>query len=417
MNITDVLFIIGFWGIWSTLTFWIILSIGSIRYRQSAQQEYLEIGQNMGPFPSLSVLVPAHNEELVIERTVVALAKQEYASENYEIIVVNDGSTDKTGEVVQRLQKEIPNLKLVNVPPGEGGKGKSRTLNVGFKHTTGDLIAIFDADNTPEPSCLRLLVTVLQNDTKLVAVNSKVRTRNKNASWLTRFINLEFIYFQWLFQGGRWHWFRLSMLMGTGYVIYKETLDLLGGFDENSLVDDTEMSLRIFRGNYRIRWVPFATTWEQEPDTFKVWFKQRTRWSIGNIVTTWKYLPAAFVMPYPLGLEVLVFVLNFVIFIPALLASNTVLILGLLGADSVTLPGPFMMLWALSIIVYSFHMAFAIKQEDDVAFNYFYAFIGYFTYAQFFIPVLLNAFWQLIKQSFQKEHIQWDKTARKKEKQ
>lgn len=123
----------------------------------------------------------------------------------YTIIVVNDDSTDGTGDVVKELQKEIPNLKLVNVPHGEGGKGKSRTLNVGFKYTTGELIAVFDADNTPEPNCLRLLVTVLQNDKSLVAVNSKVRTRNRDASWLTRFINLEFIYFQWLFQGGRWY--------------------------------------------------------------------------------------------------------------------------------------------------------------------------------------------------------------------
>jgi len=416
MNIADALFLLGFWGIWTTLSFWIILSIGSIKYQQKAREEYIQIGQNKGPFPSLSVLIPAHNEVLVIEQTVRALAKQDYQSENYEIIVVNDGSTDGTGDVITALQEEIPNLKLVNVPPGEGGKGKSRTLNVGFEHTSGELIAVFDADNTPESNCLRLLVTVLQNDKQLVAVNSKVRTRNRDASWLTKFINLEFIYFQWLFQGGRWYWFRLSMLMGTGYVIYKDTLDLLGGFDEDSLVDDTEMSLRIFRGNYRIRWVPFATTWEQEPDTLRVWFKQRTRWSIGNIVTTWKYLPAAFINPYPLGLEVLMFALNFVIFIPALIASNTVLVLGILHISTLTLPGPFMMLWALSIVVYFFHMSFAIKEEDDRPFNYFYAFIGYFTYAQFFIPVLLNAFWQLLKQNFNKERMQWDKTARKKEK-
>jgi len=415
MNIADILFLLGFWGIWVTLSFWIILSIGSIQYQQSARKEYVKIAQQRGKLPFLSVLVPAHNEAVVIERTVRSLAEQDYGKENYEIIVVNDGSTDGTGEIVEELMKEIPNLKLVNVPPGEGGKGKSRTLNVGFAHTKGELISVFDADNTPESNVLRILVTVLQNDKKLVAVNSKVRTRNKDASWLTKFINLEFIYFQWLFQGGRWYWFNLSMLMGTGYVIYRDTLEILGGFDEESLVDDTEMSLRIFRGNYRIRWIPFATTWEQEPDTFSVWFKQRTRWSIGNIVTTWKYLPAAFIMPYPLGLEVLMFALNFVVFIPALLASNAVLIMGILGVFSVTLPGPFMMLWGLSIVIYVFHMAFAIKEEDNRAFNYFYALLSYFTYAQFFILVLVNAFWQLFKQNFNKERMQWDKTARKKE--
>jgi len=87
MNIADALFLLGFWGIWTTLSFWILLSIGSIKYQQSAKEEYLRIRQNKGPFPSLSVLIPAHNEVLVIEKTVRALADQEYDSDNYEIIV------------------------------------------------------------------------------------------------------------------------------------------------------------------------------------------------------------------------------------------------------------------------------------------------------------------------------------------
>lgn len=415
MNITDALFLIGFWGIWITLAYWIFLSLGAIRYQVSATREFARMGTFAGPYPFVSVLVPAHDEALVIEATVRALGRQDYPREAFEIIVVNDASTDETGAIVNRLCAEYGNLKLHDIPQGEGGLGKSRTLNVGLRVAKGELVSVFDADNTPEPNCLRVLVAVLQENPDLVAVNAKVRTRNRDASWLTRFINLEFIYFQWLFQGGRWQWFGLSMLMGTGYVIYREALDMLGGFDEKSLVDDTEMSLRIFRGRRRIRWVPFATTWEQEPHTFRVWFRQRTRWATGNLYTTWKYLPAAFVYPYPLGLEIFSFILSFVVFIPALLASDAVLLLGLLGVSGMHLPGPYNLLWGLSLVVYLFHMGFAIRAEDDRPSNYFYSLLGYFTYAQFFIPVLLNALRHLIMQSLLRRRLHWDKTARQKE--
>ena len=97
-------------------------------------------------------------------------------------------------------------------------KGKSATLNYGLKYTKGELIAVYDADNTPKADALKHLVHALLSDPKLVAVNGKVRTRNRKVNLLTRFINIEFINFQWLFQAGRWYWFKLSTLMGTNYL-------------------------------------------------------------------------------------------------------------------------------------------------------------------------------------------------------
>jgi cellulose synthase/poly-beta-1,6-N-acetylglucosamine synthase-like glycosyltransferase len=414
LGLADTLFFIGFGGIWLVLVYWIFLGTGSAIYsaRLSRRQEGYSLPTNP---PLVSILVPAHNEALVIESSLRSLAAQDYPEERFEIIVVNDGSQDATGDILSRLARELPNVVVHEVPPGQGAKGKSRTLNIGLTRSRGSLIAVFDADNTPEPDCLRRLVATLVADDELVAVNAKVRTRNTDATWLTRFINLEYIFFQWLFQGGRWHWFRLSMLMGTGYVIYRDALDLLGGFDEKSLVDDTEMSLRIFRGQRRIRWVPYAVSWEQEPEDLRSWLRQRTRWSMGNLSVTWKYLPAAFVYPYPLGLEILTFAFTYVFFVPALLASDLVFLLGITGMSTVRLPGPFTLMWGLAYLVYVLQMVYAIQHEDRRPSNYLYAALSYFTYAQLFLIVLFRALYGLIAQRLRGGEIRWAKTARHKE--
>lgn len=416
ITLGDAMLVTALWGIWGMLLYWMLLSIGAIRYYYRSRPEAARLAAHAGPYPFVSILVPAHNEELVIEDTVRALCAQKYPADRFEVIVVNDASTDGTGPILDRLCGEYPNLIRFDVPVGQGAKGKSRTLNVGLRAARGEIIAVFDADNTPEPSCVPLLVATLQSDERLVAVNAKVRTRNHSASWLTRFINLEFIYFQWMFQGGRWQLFGLSMLMGTGYVMYRNAIDTLGGFDEQSLVDDTEMSLRIFRGNRRIRWVPYAVTWEQEPDEFWTWLKQRTRWTQGNLSVTAKYLPAAFTQPYPLGLEMLTFAMNYVLFLPALTISHLTFVLGLTGVVEITIPGPYLFLWILALVIYTAHLSFTVAAEDNRPSNYLLAFISYFTYAQLFLVVMARALYLSTRQRITGSELKWAKTARKREK-
>lgn len=400
------------------LLYWMFLGIGAIRYMAKTKKmhpEFAAFNKIPRETPFVSILVPAHNEAVVIEETIRALSNQDYPKNCYEIIVVNDGSTDDTGQIVENIANEIENLICHEVPIGEGGKGKSRTLNIGMKIARGTLVAVFDADNTPEPDCLRLLVATLLDDANLVAVNAKVRTRNRDTNLLTRFINLEFIYFQWLFQGGRWQWFRLSMLMGTGYVIYRDVLETLGGFDERSLVDDTEMSLRIFSGHLRIRWVPYAVTWEQEPESLFSWLRQRTRWAQGNLSILVKYFPKALLNPYPLGLEIVTFALNYMVFLPALLASESVLFIGLTSAYRISLEGPWLYLWGMAMVIYTLNMSVFIHAEDDRPSNYILAFLSYFTYANLFILVIAMAVLKLIQQQIFNMENKWAKTVRHEE--
>jgi len=416
VSIADLVYVFGFIGIWLAQLYWMFLSVGASRYARSSLQERAVFDENPPEeWPKVTVLIPAHNEGVVIEATLRAIAAMDYPRDKYEVILINDGSTDDTEYVAQRVALEEPVIRIVNVPRGEGGKGKSRTLNVGLRYATGDLIAVYDADNTPDPDCLRYLVQALLADDRLVAVNGKVRTRNAYSTLLTRFIHIEFCFFQWVFQGGRWEWFRLSTLMGTNYVIWRDALFTLGGFDEESLVDDTEMSLRIFCGERLVRWVPYATTWEQEPDTFPVWLRQRTRWARGNFYVTRKFLPLALLYPFPLGLEMAHALLSFVFFLPALAASHSIFFLGLTDLVTLSIPGPFQVLWGLSFGVFIAQIWFALSMERQGPQIYLLAVFSYFTYSQLFIPVTLRALFLMTLDTITRREVRWDKTQRTQE--
>ena len=233
-------------------------------------------------WPEVAVLIPAHNEGMVIRSTLEAMLAFDYPTDRYEVLVINDGSSDDTGAIVQEFADRDRRIRLINVKPGEGGKGKSRALNIGLAQTDAGLIAVYDADNTPEPAALRYLVAQLLLHPELGACIGKFRTVNKNRNLLTRFINVETLSFQSIVQAGRWKLFRVSTLPGTNFVIRRPLLDHLGGWDESAITEDSEMSIRIYMEGFRIKVIPYAVTHEQEPETWSVWFKQRIALGAGQ---------------------------------------------------------------------------------------------------------------------------------------
>lgn len=213
--------------------------------------------------PFVSILVPAHNEGIVIVKTVLSLLSFDYPQDKYEIIVINDNSSDNSAQLLSNLQDQFTSkrLKVINTDKTNGGKGKSNALNIGLKYAKGSVISIYDADNTPEPPALRILVAELLANDKLAAVIGKFRTRNKNASLLTRFINIETLSFQWMAQAGRQQLFKLCTIPGTNYVIRRSVIEQVGGWDVKALAEDTEISFRVYQMGYRIKFQPRAVTW------------------------------------------------------------------------------------------------------------------------------------------------------------
>ncbi|GAB5051404.1 hypothetical protein PESHB4_00360 [Pediococcus ethanolidurans] len=182
-------------AIWGTLVVNLILTIaGYTWYLRHVPKPDPRLPEDV---PFVSILVPAHNEEIVIVKTVLALLSFDYPQDKYEVIVINDNSSDHSAQKLARLQQEFTTqrLKVINTDKKTGGKGKSNALNIGFKQAKGSIISVYDADNTPEKAALRLLVAELLRNDRLAAVIGKFRTRNKNASLLTRFINIETLSF------------------------------------------------------------------------------------------------------------------------------------------------------------------------------------------------------------------------------
>ena len=148
--------------IFSTTIIWTLLLVsialvtfGYIYYLKWAKTPLPQLDDQHAPF--VTIMVPAHNEGIVIVKTVQALLNFNYPHDRYEIIVINDNSDDNSAELLANLQKENPtrNFKVINTDSVTGGKGKSNALNIGFKSAIGDVIAIYDADNTPEPNALQ----------------------------------------------------------------------------------------------------------------------------------------------------------------------------------------------------------------------------------------------------------------------
>ncbi len=415
MPLLDFLALFAIIAIWVLMIMNIVLSVGGFIYYMKVEKEggryYLE------EYPMVSVMVPAHNESIVIQRTVRALLNFSYPKDRYEIIVINDNSSDDTAERLAEIQKAYPDrkLKVINTGPDIGGKGKSNALNIGFNISEGEIIAIYDADNTPEPDALSILVENLMQDDKLGAVIGKFRTRNRNASLLSRFVNIETLAYQCMNQAGRYYFFRLCTIPGTNYVIRRSIIEEIGGWDTKALSEDTEISFRLYRMGYYIKQMPLAVTWEQEPHLLPVWFRQRTRWAKGNLYVLIKNFKYVFDKTAgPMRLDVVYYLVVYILMMTALVISDSLFLLGILGFVHVTLGGFSSLLWGMAIVVFVVNVMVTLATERDEfsVQSALLVLLMLFTYSKMWVFVVLNALWQSIKDKLFHREVVWDKTVR-----
>ncbi len=409
--VIDYVFVFSVIVIWFMLVYQFALFLTGWLYGVRARREAEELAALDLDLPPISLMIPARNEGLVITDTLEGLLGLEYPKDKLEIIVINDGSTDDTAEKVAAVAARDSRVRLFNVPKDVSGRGKSAALNRGLKECSHQVIGIFDADNVPERDSVLHLARQLATDPALGAVIGKFRCINKGKNLLTRLINLESLAFQWIVQAGRWNMMRLSTLPGTNYLIRRGVLEGLGGWDEQALTEDAEMSVRIYQAGYLIKFVPYAVTWEQEPETLRVWLKQRVRWARGNNYVLQKYLTQVFrIRPRVLGLELLYSMAVYYIFFAAILLSDLLFVSSVLGLVSVTVPGPYSEVWLFAYLLFILEVVIAVSQErEDSLLNAFLTALAYFTYCQLWIAVVVKAAYDDFVR--RRAHV-WDKTVR-----
>lgn len=211
--------------IWFMIAYQLVLTFfGFINYLKSFKERKL-VDKQFFVYPSCTILIPAHNEEKVIEGTIKSMLKLDYPKDRLKIIIINDGSTDDTKIIVEKYLMSNKNLSMYDVPKTLGGKGKSRALNTVLNIVDSDIIAVYDADNTPNEKALKYLVSQLIQNNELGAVLGKFRTINKGYNLLTKFINIETLSFQSMLQAGRWQVNKIATLPGTNYVMWTHLIN------------------------------------------------------------------------------------------------------------------------------------------------------------------------------------------------
>ncbi len=405
------LFVVAVILIWFMIAYqYILTAFGYWNYLKSLKEKK-KMNAMVIDYPSCSILIPAHNEEKVISHTIEAMLKLNYPKNKLEIIVINDGSNDSTKEIIERYAAQDSRVVLFDVPKGQGGKGKSRALNLGLQKAHSDVIAIYDADNTPDSESLRYLVAALVADKELGAVLGKFRTVNKDVNLLTKFINIETLSFQSMLQAGRWQMHNIATLPGTNFVMWSWLIKKLNGWDEEALTEDSELSIRIYQEGYKIKFLPYAITYEQEPESWNVWMKQRTRWVRGNNYVIGKFFKQlgqfknrrmAFDILYTLAL--------YYVFFAAIIISDGLFIVSALNLVSIALPGPYTFVWIMAFFLFILEITLALSfDEEDNLRNVGLIALMYFTYCQLWIYIVVKALWiEYVK----KEKRTWEKTVR-----
>lgn len=407
----SLLMIVIIFFFWSMLVFYSVLTLAGVIQRLTKNKKI-----TLDHYPSVAVLIPAHNEGVVIKDTLNAMVKLDYPGE-LTVYVLDDNSEDDTAEIVQEFGQLFAKVCYVKVPPGKP-TGKSRVLNYGLSITKSDYFLVYDADNQPNSDTVIELVHAAETTKNAAGAVGYVRTINADQNLLTRMIAIEFQVFQLLMQSGRWKMFKAGSLAGTNMLLRRDVLEEAGGYDPYALVEDAELTVRIAAMNKTLPVVHQAQTWEQEPENIKIFIKQRTRWLTGNLYLLEKSFSQISFWKGKTFIYSLQHVLTYLVFVLLLLVSNIWFIGGLFGMSVPYFDIPLLFLWFLSYVVYTAQVISALALEKIITpFNVLIGAIMYFTYAQFFLILLLKSTSQYIKSKITKKTITWDKTKRfKKEK-
>ncbi|NMO50297.1 glycosyltransferase [Actinoplanes sp. TBRC 11911] len=232
----------------------------------------------------VSVIVPAYNEKEGIEAAVRSLACGDYP--DIEVVVVDDGSTDGTASLVERLR--LPNVRVVRVPNG----GKANALNTGIALARHDLIVTVDGDTIFEKDSIRNLVQAFADPlVGAVAGNVKVGNRQRMvAAWQ----HIEYVIG---FNLDR----RLYEVLGCMPTVpgaigafRRAALTQVGGISDETLAEDTDVTMALCRAGWKIVYEERARAWTEAPTTLEQLYRQRYRWSYGTMQAMWKHRHALF---------------------------------------------------------------------------------------------------------------------------
>jgi cellulose synthase/poly-beta-1,6-N-acetylglucosamine synthase-like glycosyltransferase len=238
--------------------------------------------------PTVSVMIAARNEEKVVGRILQRMSELTYPRDKVQIVVIDDASTDKTAEIVQRFSETQSHVEVLHRNEEEGGKGKAAALNAGLRLATGEIVLCFDADYYPQRDIIEQLVNEF-SDPAVGAVQGRVTVLNEPLNMVTRLVALERIGGYRIDQQARDSLKLITQFGGTVGGFRKTLLESLGGWDESILAEDTDLTFRVYLAGFKIRYVNDAECYEEAVESWRAYWKQRYRWAFGHMQCALKH--------------------------------------------------------------------------------------------------------------------------------
>jgi cellulose synthase/poly-beta-1,6-N-acetylglucosamine synthase-like glycosyltransferase/peptidoglycan/xylan/chitin deacetylase (PgdA/CDA1 family) len=246
-----------------------------------ARQERQAVPPPVDPERFVSVLIPCFNEE----RVIVDSVRRVLASEDVqlEVIVIDDGSSDRTSAVVRDAYGADPRVRLLTLANG----GKARALNRALELARGEVVIALDADTQFEPATISRLARWFA-DPRIGAVAGNAKVGNR-VNLVTRWQAIEYVTSQSLERRALTRFDAIMVVPGAVGAWRRAALDAVGGYPVDTLAEDQDLTIAIQRRGWRVGYDIAAVAWTEAPESFRALAKQRFRWAYGTLQCLWKH--------------------------------------------------------------------------------------------------------------------------------
>ncbi|PGY04901.1 DUF2062 domain-containing protein [Bacillus sp. AFS031507] len=287
-----VFMVIQGWHLGLSFLFYSAILLGILRLaifvflsrKQVKRYKETQIDPSFTPF--VSVVIAAYNEEKVICKTVDSILSSDYPA--FEILIIDDGSKDDTAVVVQETYAKHPLVRLIKKNNG----GKSSAVNLGFKEANGEIVVALDADTLIAENAISLLVNHFKNE-NVAAVSGNVKVGNKG-NLLTNWQHIEYVTGFNLERRAFAALNCITVVPGAIGAWRKTAVEDAGYFQEDTLAEDTDITLTLLRQGKKIEFEEKAYAFTEVPEDIKSLAKQRYRWVYGTLQCLWKHRDALF---------------------------------------------------------------------------------------------------------------------------
>lgn len=268
----------GSWVVWMMAGVILIQGLRLMGAKPESEPQTLS-DDALADAPCVSLLVAAKNEESVITQLVNQLCNLAYPTEKYEVWIIDDYSTDKTPQILDQLAIKYPQLNVIHRPSGAGG-GKSGALNQVLPLTKGEIIGVFDAD-AKVPNDLLRHVAAHFAEAQVGALQVRKAVTNESINFWTKGQTVEMAldsYFQQqrIATGG------MGELRGNGQFVRRRALEGCGGWNEQTITDDLDLTIRLHLDQWKIGILLHPAVGEEGVTTPAALWHQRNRWAEGG---------------------------------------------------------------------------------------------------------------------------------------